>query len=455
MLGSVIRHFHEHEKGQVLALFAFGLAAFLGLVGMSIDVGNFLYQRTDVQKAADAAALAAAQDIGTTEAAIDASGHAYATANGGTSNVVVNHPPVSGSRAGDLEAVEVIVTRPVNKYFIGVLYTGPWQVSARSVAVRSQNKTVGDSFIALRSDCAKHTLKVDLGGLLTVKGSIYVNSGNANFAPCNNFDKPPWTGDGFDVFGAGGTIAAAAIYVHGGWETHNGDIVTPDPLINQPIVLDPLASVSPPSLTAYTVRHGTSAAPSALTISSGVASLQPGVYYGGIAISGTAKVTLAAGVYIMAGGGLSVTNSAWLTGSGVMIYNTRASASGSYTAVNLATTGTITLSAPGAGTYAGLLIFQDRAATTNVILRPGNGISGLSGTVYAPGWNASSKADPKCPGTTANAGAASVIVGASGVANLQVIAAQILICGANATFNFDSHGLAANGGLLVSVSLAE
>lgn len=40
-----------------------GFAVFLGLVGMAVDVGQLVVARTDLQKAADAAAFAAAQDL--------------------------------------------------------------------------------------------------------------------------------------------------------------------------------------------------------------------------------------------------------------------------------------------------------------------------------------------------------------------------------------------------------
>ena len=59
------------EGGQVLVLFAGGLVAFCGLVGLSVDVGNLVYSRTNLQKAVDAAALAGAQDLPDTDEAQD------------------------------------------------------------------------------------------------------------------------------------------------------------------------------------------------------------------------------------------------------------------------------------------------------------------------------------------------------------------------------------------------
>ena len=54
------------EKGQVLVLFAAGLVIFLGLVALSVDVGRYVWARTQMQSAVDAAALAAAQSLPST-----------------------------------------------------------------------------------------------------------------------------------------------------------------------------------------------------------------------------------------------------------------------------------------------------------------------------------------------------------------------------------------------------
>jgi Flp pilus assembly protein TadG len=51
------------ESGQALVLFAGGLAVFLGLVGLSIDMGQVVQARTDLQKIADAGAFAGSQDL--------------------------------------------------------------------------------------------------------------------------------------------------------------------------------------------------------------------------------------------------------------------------------------------------------------------------------------------------------------------------------------------------------
>lgn len=60
------------EHGQALILFAAGLVAFLGLVGMSVDIGNVAYTKASLQNAADAAALAGSQNLDGTASAVAA-----------------------------------------------------------------------------------------------------------------------------------------------------------------------------------------------------------------------------------------------------------------------------------------------------------------------------------------------------------------------------------------------
>jgi hypothetical protein len=116
-----------------------------------------------------------------------------------------------------------------------------------------------------------------------------------------------------------------------------------------------------------------------MTISQGV--------YTQINVSGTGTTLIMnPGVYIIAGGGFSVSNSANVTGTGVMIYNAGSSfpnAGGTFGAISLGSSGNIGLSAPTTGTYAGILIFQSRDNTRAISLNA-KSVVGLNGTIYAP-----------------------------------------------------------------------
>ena len=68
----------------------------------------------------------------------------------------------------------------------------------------------------------------------------------------------------------------------------------------------------------------------------------PGVYCGGLSITGSGPSLSAPGLYIMNGGGLSVAGSGSVTGTGITIYDT-ADGSHTYKGIQISGSGTITL----------------------------------------------------------------------------------------------------------------
>src|SRR5262249_22344840 len=94
------------------------------------------------------------------------------------------------------------------------------------------------------------------------------------------------------------------------------------------------------------------------------------------------------GIYIIEGGGLTVSGNGSLTGNGVFLFNAGSSYNGTTDggtegAITLGGNGTIELSGPSSGPYAGVVIFQSRRNTRPLSLG-GNGSAGISSTIYAP-----------------------------------------------------------------------
>jgi hypothetical protein len=116
--------------------------------------------------------------------------------------------------------------------------------------------------------------------------------------------------------------------------------------------------------------------------------LSPGVYTGLITVGNGGIAKLSAGNYIFRAGLTTTgTGSLILAGTGgVLLYNANANypaAGGACGNLSLAGTGTLTLAASKTGSYAGMLVFQDRSCANGAALTVRTGTS-LGGTLYVP-----------------------------------------------------------------------
>ncbi len=111
------------------------------------------------------------------------------------------------------------------------------------------------------------------------------------------------------------------------------------------------------------------------------------MYCGGINV-GNRTYTLTTGTYILVGGGLTTqsTNST-LIGNGVTIYNTFGATTNegtfTYSPIRLSGNSSVTLTAPNTGTYAGILIFEDRSAPASYDTYGGGSTAVYQGVIYA------------------------------------------------------------------------
>jgi hypothetical protein len=110
----------------------------------------------------------------------------------------------------------------------------------------------------------------------------------------------------------------------------------------------------------------------------GSLSLQPGVYQGGINVTG-GNLTLASGIYYMEGGGFSFSGTGSLTANGVMIVNAPQSNSD---VIGITGTGAINLTPMTTGIYQGISLWQTRTST-NTLTVSGGGSGSVTGTFYA------------------------------------------------------------------------
>lgn len=209
--GSVRRMLGD-RRGATAVMFALGATSVLGLAGLATEGGSWYMVRRHAQNTADAAAYAGALTLGYggNNTAINATGQQFASRNGFSAavgaTVVINHPPASGSQAGNANAVQAIITQTEPRRFAALL--GPGNVSIVTAAVADimasgnacvltlanslgfqGNTTVTASNCALASN-ATGNKSLDLSGNPTVTASSLVGSGGCFGNQCTTQDFP-------------------------------------------------------------------------------------------------------------------------------------------------------------------------------------------------------------------------------------------------------------------------
>jgi hypothetical protein len=175
------------------------------------------------------------------------------------------------------------------------------------------------------------------------------------------------------------SVNASVIDVHGKVQKSGNASFNPAPTAGAPVMPDPLGSLSEPSTSGLTSQGSVS-------LSGNTSKTIPQGIYSSISVSGNASLTLGGGTYIIEGGGLSVSGSASISGTGVLIVNAGSKYAtgpgGTYGSISLSGNGSYKLTPMTTGTYAGIVIFQTRD-NTRAMTVSGNA-SGMTGTIYAP-----------------------------------------------------------------------
>jgi hypothetical protein len=345
------------------------------IVAIAIDGGTLLAERRHAQATADSAALSAAADLynnywansgsdpsGTAKASALSTAAANGYANdGSTSIVTVNIPPLTGFYAGQSGYVEVIVEYRQTRAFSNIFSSGPIPVRARAVAIGSP--VAADVGILVLDPTAKGALSSNGTGGSTVKDTpIVVDSNNAEAA----------------IAGGGGTLSAPTFYITGSYATTGGGAFSGNIYTGRAPWDDPLADLPVPDPTTLSAQSNKKT-----QFSGGTVNLQPGVYKGGISVSGTGSLNLAPGIYYMDGGGFSFSGQGSLNGQGVMIYN--APGNGNSGGISVTGQGSISLSGPTSGVYQGLTFFQDRTSNVTGNISGTSGTTNITGTFYFAG----------------------------------------------------------------------
>ena len=331
------------NTGMVLAL---AVVPLLAAAGSAIDFVHRNRISTEVQAVVDVASLAAATSFNASDNEKISIANKFLIQHTGdlpslstTVDIIGEEVRVHAEYAVPTTLLKLvgIDTLPVVQTAVAIAETKPICILSLNSSADKAIDIYGSSAAINAADCVVHANSKSSSSLRNASGVLS-------------------TADGFC---AGGKFA--------------GTNFSPTPLNDCETVEDPYASLPAPTSAGCDY--------SAVSIASGAATLSPGTYCGGIAISGAADVTFLPGVYIVKDGELRInTNGGSVSGSQVMFY-----LSGTGSVLNINAQSVIDLSAPKTGPYAGMVFVQDRANPAGAINQMNGGSSiRIVGTSYFP-----------------------------------------------------------------------
>jgi hypothetical protein len=380
-----------YGPGQVLVLFCLALFVLMGFMAIAVDVGLLWTDRRAMQTAADAAAIAginalqsnisctAGSSTTNCPAATDVAAINGYSVNGPNSTTITVGLPTSVPGAGSGTYVQVDVKQAVPTYFmraLGTLFPGTNFNTVNVDATAIAGYTSGSGCVIGLNASAANTISI-------------TGSGTIDAPNCNAIDNSDNSSSALVTSGSG-SLTANAIGVVGGF---SGTGFTPTPKKVAPIG-DPLAY-----LTAPTVGSCMTGTYATIASSGNGGTIGPGTYCGGIKVQGGHSLTLTAGLYILLGGGLTVSSST-ISGRGVSFFNTywmsgdptadqNVNNSNQYKPIDISGGSSASLSAPTSqltgvtgGPWEGILFFQDRNVCTGTnFCDPSGSTSGNQNTL--------------------------------------------------------------------------
>jgi Flp pilus assembly protein TadG len=354
-IGATLWALKRCVRGNTVMMFALGLPGLLAAVGVASDFAILEMKRSSLQAAADASALASAKELSiasSTDTTVTNAAKSYiATELTPSDSAAV--PTVTVNRsAGSVTVALSESWSPFFAQFISKDIT-PVNVQATAKLAGSTNICV----LALNTSDNK-TMHLETSAKMTANGCGVYSNANHNHAI--------WLDNN-------ATITAALTCAVGGVKLKSGGAISPAAVTNCPAVADPLASRPKPTISS-------ACAATNLVLSSGTTNLAPGLYCGGLKVTGTAQVTLSAGTYVISGAPLEVSGTSTFTGTHVGFY-----LDGPAAVLNFKDTATINLTGATNSEMAGLLIFEDPAAPAGRQHHiASSNVQNLTGTIYLP-----------------------------------------------------------------------
>lgn len=356
------------------------VTALMGVMALAID-GSYMYEeRNRLAVAADAAAKAGAQELSRDPnislSSLQAFANKEVTLNnftpGGVVVVDVRHPPTEsgGAHIGDVNYVEVLVSRQTNTFIAGVL--GSLSMTPKARAVAGSGST---------TYCIFSLVPLGGGGF-----GINIPGGSTLGSPgCAVYAK--------DDISISGSISASPVYVGGtcsgnctdgdGNPVHTGASIPADPLAGLAVPTDPGSCMPKKNV----VNTGAT-----LITTAGDPITNGWRCYLGMNIDtsgggGQANFQFAPGKYFLKGD-VNFGDGTTITGSDVLIYMIGTGGGSGTAKLTVGTSANITLSAITSLPYKGVVFWQASTFTSDPTFGAGPTIL-FDGALYFPTANVS------------------------------------------------------------------
>ena len=341
-VGSSVREFYRDPRGGVAVILALVLPSLVGMVSAATEYASALSRKSELQTAADSAALGAARGLALTSVDVQVVSSAKTIA---TQNLELTSRGVAGAIPdAEVSANRTTLTVTV-KETVPIMMGHYLGAPTIDIAVSATATLSGGNrkICAIGLDPAvSGTIRLDHYARLTAAGcDVLSNSKDSGSIKTYRNSH----------------LEAGRVCTSGGYKSFDSSYISPRPTTDCPQIPDPLASRAPPSVGGCTYTNK--------VVDNASETLNPGVYCGGLRVLNGGRVTLNPGDYIMKDGYLRVEGR--LNSNGSPLFSTlEGKHVGFYlvgtSEIDLGYIASINLTAPKTGPLAGILFFEDRSA---------------------------------------------------------------------------------------------
>ena len=352
-----LKRFRKCARANVAVTTAMLAMPLFAAGGMSIDYAYMYQLESSLQNAVDSAALATVKELRLTDSDPEAvttvaKNYVFATLTGKADE---KNTRVHARVSDDRMKITVSIAHVWKPFFLHYVTDKALPLKASATATLAGKGAI--CMIGLEEKKPNTILLTKRARLEATGCGVYSNSTH---------------GKSITVEKEGGLVTGVTCTA-GGFKGVKRASFDPMPITDCPRVADPLADRPRPSVGSCDHKG--------FAVKSGSHTLYPGTYCEGLKIKGTAQVRLMPGVYVIRGDKLEVTDKAVLEGKNVGFY-----LNGHKAKLSFKKQTTISLTAPKDGVLAGILVFEDRDASSKVAKHQitSDNARLLLGTIYLP-----------------------------------------------------------------------